>query len=81
MSLLHVGCCISAHGFGHGARTMAVMEALSRLVDIELTIVTLVPEWFLRSSYSGPFTLYPMQTDVGLVHQGPLEKDSPATLK
>ena len=81
MSPLHVGCCISAHGFGHAARTMAVMEALSRLIDIELTIVTLVPEWFLRSSYFGPFTLYPLQTDVGLVQQGPLEQDIPATLR
>ncbi len=81
MSSLHIGCCISSHGFGHGARTMAVMEALSSLVDIELTIVTLVPEWFLRSSYSSPFTLYPVQTDVGLVQQGPLEQDIPATLR
>ena len=81
MSPLHIGCCISAHGFGHAARTMAVMEALSRLVDIELTVITLVPEWFLRSSYSGPFALYPMQTDVGLVQQGPLEQDIPATLR
>jgi hypothetical protein len=80
MSPLHVGCCISAHGFGHAARTMAVMEALSRLVNIELTIVTLVPEWFLRSSYSGPFTLYTMQTDVGLVQQTSLDQDIPATL-
>ena len=52
------------------------MEELFRLVDIELTIVTLVPEWFLRSSYFGPFTLYPLQTDVGLVQQGPLEQDT-----
>lgn len=80
MSRLHVGCCISAHGFGHAARTMAVMEALSSLVELELTVVTQVPEWFLRGSYSGPLSFYPLQTDVGLVQQTPLEQDIPATI-
>lgn len=81
MSSLRVGCCITAHGFGHGARTMAVMEALAGLVDLELTVVSQVPEWFLRNSYPGPLTLLPLATDVGLEQKGPLKQDIPATLK
>lgn len=80
MGLLHVGCCITAHGFGHAARALAVMEALSKLAEIKLTIISQVPEWFIRSSYSGPYSLFPLQTDVGLVQQGPLEQDIQATV-
>lgn len=80
MTPLHVGCCVSAHGFGHAARVMAVMEELSGLADIELTVVSLVPEWFFRSSYSGTLSLFPLQTDVGLVQKTPLEVDIPLTL-
>ncbi len=80
MATLHVGCCITAHGFGHAARAMAVMEALSHLADIKLTVASQVPEWFLRGSYSGPLEFFPLQTDVGLVQQTPLEADIPATL-
>jgi hypothetical protein len=60
---------------------MAVMQALSKLVDIELTVVTLVPEWFLRGSCSARFSIYPLQTDVGLVQKNALEPDIPATFK
>lgn len=80
MGLLHVGCCITAHGFGHAARIMAVVEALAKRADIKLTIVGQVPEWFIRSSYSGPFSLFSLQTDVGLVQHGPLEQDIQATI-
>jgi len=59
---------------------MAVMEALSSLAEVELTIATQVPEWFLRSSCSAQFSLHPLQTDVGLVQLGPLEQDLPATI-
>lgn len=81
MSRMHVGCCITAHGFGHAARTMAVMEALAGQSEIQLTVATQVPEWFLQSSYSRSFNYVQVQTDVGLVQQSPLEQDIPATLE
>ena len=81
MSPLNVGCCITAHGFGHAARALAVMEELAKLTEIKLTIASQVPEWFLRSSFAGSFSLFPIQTDVGLVQKSPLDQDIPETLK
>lgn len=81
MSPYQVGCCITAHGFGHAARAMAVVESLASLTDVHLTIATMVPEWFFRESYSGNFTSVPVQTDVGIAQKSPLEQDIPATLQ
>ena len=81
MPLLRLGCCISAHGFGHAARTLAVMEALSKLAPLQCTITTLVPEWFFRSSYPGQLSYHAIQTDVGTVQRSPFEEDIPRTLR
>lgn len=81
MEEYRVGYCITSHGFGHAARSIAVMEALSRLVNVHFTLAGMVPEWFFRSSYSGPFSTYPVQTDVGLVQVSAMEVDLPATVR
>ncbi len=57
------------------------MDALAGFADIELTVATEVPEWFLRSSCTVPFSLHRVRTDVGLVQKNPLEQDIPATIE
>ncbi len=81
MDEFHVGYCITSHGFGHAARSVAVMEALCKLVNVRFTLATMVPEWFFLNSFSGSSTLHSIQTDVGLVQVSALEVDLPATIR
>ena len=81
MTVHRLGCCISGHGFGHAARTLAVMEALADRLDLHCTVATTVPEWFFRGSYHGSLSYHHLQTDVGLVQRSPLEEDVPATIR
>jgi hypothetical protein len=72
---------ISPHGFGHAARSCAVMQAsLDFEPQLEFEIYTSVPEWFFRESLVGPFRYHPLITDVGLVQRGPFDADLSATL-
>lgn len=81
MSLLRLGCCISAHGFGHAARTAAVILALAELTPVHCTVVSQIPHWFFRSCLPCPFVHYPWQTDVGLVQLSAFREDLPATVR
>ncbi|MHB8809346.1 MAG: hypothetical protein ACYC9M_04960 [Desulfobulbaceae bacterium] len=81
MSVLRLGCCISAHGFGHAARTAAVIQALAALTPVHCTVVSQVPPWFFRSCLPCPFTQYSWQADVGLVQLSAFREDLPATLR
>lgn len=35
MAVFRLGCCISAHGFGHAARTAAVVQELAAVLCAE----------------------------------------------
>lgn len=71
-----IACFISPHGYGHAARTAAVVEALHHLdPEQEFEIFTEVPEWFFRHSLSGAFTYHPLLTDIGLVQASALKVD------
>ena len=78
---IRVGCCITPHGFGHAARACAVMEALSARIDVHFEIVTTVPEWFFIESLTAPYTLHPINCDIGLVQRNSLEEDLGQTLE
>jgi hypothetical protein len=81
MSALRLGCCVSAHGFGHAARTAAVLQALAQLTPVHCTVVSQVVPWFFRNSLPCPFIQYPWPVDVGLVQQSALREDLPATVR
>ena len=71
---------VSAHGFGHAARSSAIIEALwQRRPDLRFEIFTTVPRWFFAQSLTAPFSLRRCTTDVGLVQRTPLEEDLGAT--
>ncbi|MCG6878368.1 MAG: hypothetical protein LJE96_04370 [Deltaproteobacteria bacterium] len=77
-----VACFVSPHGFGHAARTSAIMSAMhERNPKISFEIFTTVPQWFFAESLSGPFCHHSVHTDVGLVQKGPLCADLPGTVK
>lgn len=72
---------VSPHGFGHAARSAAVMEALGpRLAGLELDLWTTVPEWFFRESLTVPFRYRALACDVGAVQRSPVEEDLPGTV-
>jgi hypothetical protein len=74
--------CISAHGFGHGSRTAAVLTALhQRQPGWRLVLSTALPETFLRTALGPvPFERRPCRWDVGIVQADALGADPEATL-
>ncbi len=73
---------VSPHGFGHAARSAAVLNALAeRRPDVKPRIFTTVPEWFFEDSLTGAFDYHEALTDVGMVQRSPLEEDPAATLR
>ncbi len=80
MAPLRLGYCITAHGFGHAARSAAIMEALSRLAEVEFVVVGAVPAWFFAGSGIRLAALHPLQVDVGLVQATALQEEMGATL-
>jgi len=74
--------CVSAHGFGHGSRTAAVLTALhARQPSWRLVLSTALPEPFLRAALGPvPFEHRPCRWDVGVVQADALGADPVATL-
>jgi hypothetical protein len=74
--------CVSAHGYGHGSRTAAVLTALhQRHPDWRLVLSTTLPEAFLRLAFGPvPFEYRPCRWDVGVLQADALGADPEATL-
>lgn len=72
----HLTVAISAHGFGHGAQTAAVLSALrAHLPDVRLTLLTALPRSFLRERISGDFELIDWRGDFGMRMRSALDMD------
>jgi hypothetical protein len=77
-----VAYVVSAHGFGHAARSCAVMEAMARIRDgLQFEILTAVPGWFFAQSLAAEHRVHGFETDVGLVQRNTLEEDLEATVE
>ncbi len=77
----NVAYFITSHGFGHAARSVAIMEALSRLgITVHFDIYSDIPEWFIIDSFSGSYTYHNCLTDIGLIQINPLHADIEFTL-
>jgi len=74
--------CVSAHGFGHGSRTAAVLEALHQLrPEWRLVVSSALPAGFLDGALAGtPHERRPCRWDVGVIQADALGADAPATL-
>ncbi len=79
--MLRLAAFVSPHGFGHAARTAAILEALGeRRPELEVDLWTSVPPWFFRESLTVPWRYRELVCDVGLAQRTPVEEDLPRTL-
>ncbi len=73
---------ISPHGFGHAARSCAVIDAVRRRSPgARFELFTTVPEWFFEQSLEGPVTYHEATTDLGLVQKSSLVEDLEETVR
>ncbi len=78
--MIHLLAAITPHGFGHAAQLAPVLNALRRRVpDIALTLVTTLPESFLRERVEGEFRYVEHASDFGLVMHSALAIDLDAS--
>jgi len=78
---LKIAYFISPHGFGHAARSAAIMESLNNLnKNIEFEIFTSVPSWFFTNSGINNFNYHELLTDIGLVQKSALKEDLDETI-
>ena len=73
--------CISAHGFGHGARTCAIVRHLVRdHPQVRVVLSSALPSWFLDSHLQGvPHQRRWFRWDVGAIQRDALTIDQEAT--
>ncbi len=78
---MNIAYFISSHGFGHAARSSAVINQLLN-VGHKITIYSTTPEWFFNNSLpEGGYEYTHWLTDVGLVQKNPFEEDIPKTIQ
>lgn len=78
---LRVAAFVSAHGWGHAARTAAVLAALrERRPGTRLHLFTRAPRWFLEETLGDDVRVHPVEADVGLVQRDALREDPRATV-
>ena len=81
MNRLSIGWFISPHGYGHAARSCAIMNALSeQQPKIQFEIFTTIPEHFFSSALQAQYRYHSAQTDIGFVQQSPTVLDLDKTL-
>ncbi len=75
-----IWCSISAHGFGHAAQVVPVLNELGRSVpDLKVILRTEVPARFFEGRLHLPWEPSPAQQDIGCVQRSPLQIDVGAT--
>ncbi len=73
---------ISPHGFGHAARSCALIEAVNaQRPQTVFHLYTSVGRRFFSGSLSAAFQYHPLVTDVGMVQKTPFAEDLPATVE
>jgi hypothetical protein len=72
---------ITNHGFGHAARTAAVVGKVQELLPaVQLIIATTAPRWLIASYVTGEFVHRFLGHDVGVIQADSLQMDLPGTL-
>jgi hypothetical protein len=81
-SLRRIAYFITPHGYGHAARSVAIMAALNELeANIQFEIFTRVPAWVFEDSLNFSFGFHRVLTDIGLAQKNSLVEDLPETLE
>lgn len=78
--MMVVWCSISAHGFGHAAQLMPILNELGTVIDdLQVIVRTQVPADFFQRHLQVKWELQVAQQDVGCLQRGPLDFDVEAT--
>ena len=78
----HVAFYITGHGFGHATRMGAVASALARQrPGVEISLISMAPEWLFRMNLPYDFRLRPRALDVGVIQLDSIRLDPAATLE
>ena len=81
MSQPAIYVAVTSHGFGHAVRAATVAEKLRQIrPDITLILVTVAPEWLLKSYIKGDFIYRQRVFDVGVIQSDSLTMDKDTTL-
>ena len=81
-SAVRIAYFISSHGFGHAARSCAVIEALwRRAQDLHFSLFTTTPRWFFELEPAAQISFHETPTDLGLVQKSSLEEDLRETIR
>jgi len=73
---------ITPHGFGHAVRSIEVIRhLLSQGPEVEIDVVSTIPEFLLHQNLTQPLPLRAKQLDIGLVQQDSIRFDLIATLE
>lgn len=79
---ISVAYFVSPHGFGHAARTSAVIEAIQKInPNAFFHLFTTAPEWFFKDSLTNHWAYHSTVVDIGLVQKTALQEDINATLE
>ena len=71
---------ISAHGYGHAAQVIPVLNELGRRIpSLKIILRTNVPAHFFESRMTVPWELRSAQMDIGCLQHGPITMDWEAT--
>jgi hypothetical protein len=76
-----VAAFVSGHGFGHAARSSAVLAELHRTHGYRSELFTTAPRWFFEESLSGAFRYHREVVDVGFRQRSALHVDVAATVE
>ncbi len=77
-----VWCSISAHGFGHAAQIIPILNELgSAIDDVYVILRTCVPPPIFQEYLRVKWEVQPVPQDVGCIQQGPLDIDIAGTWK
>lgn len=75
-----IWAAISAHGFGHAAQVVPVLNAMGSVVPgLRVLLRTTVPASFFSGRLNLPWEISPVQQDVGCIQQGPMTINLEAT--
>lgn len=71
---------ISAHGYGHAAQIVPVLNELGRRIpSLKIILRTNVARYFFETRMTVPWELRPAHMDIGCLQQGPIVMDWDAT--
>lgn len=82
LNSLSITYFISSHGYGHVARSTAVMAATHQYIpSVRFEIFTQSPLWFFEDSLTNAIGYHNLMSDIGLVQKNSLIEDIPETMR